>query len=443
MVAALTVLVKLAGMGKESLVAQAFGASAPLDAFLLALQIVGYLFTFVAGSLTAAFIPAYVRVRHERGGEEAGRLLGSVVLVIGGMGIAAALVLMACSGLLWQALGQRLGPEAGADIQTVFWILSAIPLLGCVSAVWGSTLNAHGQFAIPAAATLAIPLVTALAVALFAPQWGIVALAAGTTCGFAGEMAILGIGLRRQGVPLRPGWHGWNEPLRQIRDQAAPLLFGAALVNANPLVDQALAAALGPAGSVSALSYANKIPAAMQGILVISVGAVMLPHFSSQVALQDWRGVRATLRRWSLWLLLLTLPAMAALIGLSTIVVRLLFEHGQFTAADTQLVGQVQIFYLLQVPCYVVGMLGVRLLNALQGNRIVAAIGCVNVIVNVVGDLLLFRLFDRLGLPGIAGIALSTAVVYLISMLLIFTAIATRLRSLERENGERPINPRS
>ena len=118
---------------------------------------------------------------------------------------------------------------------------------------------------------------------------------------------------------------------------------------------------------------------------------------------------------------------------------RILFQHGQFTANDTDVVSQVQIFYLLQVPCYVVGVLGVRLLNALQGNRIVAAIGCVNVIVNVVGDLLLYRFFERLGLPGIAGIAFSTAVVYLVSMLLIFGAIGARLRNLER--GTSPGEP--
>ena len=128
-------------MGKESLVAHAFGASAPLDAYLLALQVVGYLFTVVANSLTAAFIPVYVRARHEHGANEATRLLGSVVLVIGGIGIAAALLLTASSGLLWQSLGGSLGPAAGTNIQTVFWLLSLIPLLGCVSALWGSALR--------------------------------------------------------------------------------------------------------------------------------------------------------------------------------------------------------------------------------------------------------------------------------------------------------------
>ena len=80
-----------------------------------------------------------------------------------------------------------------------------------------------------------------------------------------------------------------------------------------------------------------------------------------------------------------------------------------------------QALYFLQLPFYLVGILGVRLLSALGHNRTLLAISAVNVVTNLAGDWLLMK---WLGLPGIA---LSTSLVYAGSAALIWWAVKTKL----------------
>jgi putative peptidoglycan lipid II flippase len=101
--------------------------------------------------------------------------------------------------------------------------------------------------------------------------------------------------------------------------------------------------------------------------------------------------------------------------------VRILFERGSFTAKDTHVVSLVTAFFVLQIPFYVAGILGVRLLNALGMSRSILLICAANLVVNVLGNLLLMR---RL---GVAGIALTTSLVYLVSGAQVFFVIRREL----------------
>jgi peptidoglycan biosynthesis protein MviN/MurJ (putative lipid II flippase) len=66
-------------------------------------------------------------------------------------------------------------------------------------------------------------------------------------------------------------------------------------------------------------------------------------------------------------------------------------------------------------------MVGYRVLSAFDGNRTVLAIGVLNLLMNVGGNLLLMRCF------GVRGIALSTSLMYLMAALATLTAIRYKL----------------
>ena len=102
--------------------------------------------------------------------------------------------------------------------------------------------------------------------------------------------------------------------------------------------------------------------------------------------------------------------------------VRVVFERGSFNASDTRVVSVVTACFALQIPFYVAGILGVRLLNALGKGRSIMLICAANMLVNVFGNLILMRWM------GVAGIALSTSLVYLLSCVLVFYVILTELK---------------
>jgi putative peptidoglycan lipid II flippase len=191
------------------------------------------------------------------------------------------------------------------------------------------------------------------------------------------------------------------------------------------LVDQLMAAML-PGGSVSALNYGNRVVALPLGLAATALGTVAVPYFSSMVARGDWAEVRHTLGRYLRLIFAVTVPLTLILILASRPLVRLLFERGAFTAEDSQLVARVQSFYALQIPFYIAGIMVVRVISSMQANQILLWGAAINLSVNVILNYLLMKWL------GVAGIALSTSFVYLVSFLFCYTILNRRISKIER-----------
>ena len=208
---------------------------------------------------------------------------------------------------------------------------------------------------------------------------------------------------------LRPKWHGFDSNLRQVAGQYAPMLAGSFLMSGTWLVDQAMAAGL-PSGSVSALNYANNVIAFPILLAATALGTAVLPYFSGMIASEDWAGVRHTLGRYMWLVLCATVPVTILLVVFSEPLIRVLFERGSFTAQDTEVVARTSAFYALQIPFYIAGILVVRLISSLRANHILMWGAALNLLANISLNYLLMRWF------GVAGIAFSTSIVYLLSL---------------------------
>jgi putative peptidoglycan lipid II flippase len=188
-----------------------------------------------------------------------------------------------------------------------------------------------------------------------------------------------------------------------------------------------------PAGSVASLNYGNKLVGMATEIGSMALATAVLPHFSVMVARRDWSSIRRTLRVYVRLIVLTALPATVILILLSKAIVRILFERGAFTAADTSLVATIQVLYLLQVPFVMVGMLFVRLASSLQRNQILLWGAGITLPLNVVLNLTLMRWL------GVAGIALSTSLVFVVSCSYLVVVVQGALRIAERRYPQGPV----
>jgi len=110
--------------------------------------------------------------------------------------------------------------------------------------------------------------------------------------------------------------------------------------------------------------------------------------------------------------------------------VRVLFGRGAFTANDVKLVGRVQSFYALQIPFYLVSILVVRLISAVQRNRLLLWASAINLIINVTLNYVLMRWI------GVAGIALSTTLVYIFSSGYCYIAIMRQVSRRSSVDGK-------
>ncbi len=407
-VGGVTTLVKIAAAAKEMAVAYQFGTSDELDAFLIALLLPAFAVTLIGGSLNGALIPTYIQVREQEGQPAAQRMLSSIMVVSIGFLVVLSIILALTASYFLPLIASGFSAEKMAVTLSLYYGLLSTLVLSGVATTWGAILNAENRFALAAAAPVATSIATMCVVIVMAKYWGSYALVVGIVGGALIEAGVVGWGLIRAGVSLVPRWCGISPAIKQVLQQYAPMVAAAFLMSGTSLVSQSMAAMLGP-GDVSALSYGNKITSLIIGIVALTVSSAVMPHFSRMVAMEDWSGLRHTLLTYSRWLLACTLPVTVALIYYSEPVVAFVFQRGAFVAEDTQLVGQIQAMYLLQVPLYVVSMLFARLISALKEIKWFMWGNAINLSMYIVLTYVLMQRF------GVVGIALATSLMYLIS----------------------------
>ena len=430
-VATCAALVGFASTIKELVVARWFGRGDALDAFLIAFLMPSFLVNLVAGSFNAALIPTFVEVREREGKEAAQRLFSGVMVFSLALLVGVSILVGIFAPYFLPLLGSGFNPAKLMLTRRLLYGLLPFIALSGLAVAWTAILNAGENFGLPALSAILSPLSILAFLLLLGKAWGIFALVVGTVVGVALQAVLLGWLLRERGVRLEPRWYGWDPGLRKVIGQYAPMLAGALLMGSTELVNQSMAAMLEP-GSVAALNYARKVVTLFIVVGATPLGTAVLPYFSHMVATRDWSGCRHTLKTYSRSIVLVTVPLTLGLVAFSHPLIRILFQRGAFTAADTKIVSRVLAFLSLQIPFYILAQLGVRFISALKKNSVLMVIAGVNLVVNVIFNLVLMRY------EGVAGIALSTSLVYLVSCALVYASIARSLRgrgALEGAHG--------
>ncbi len=351
-----TLASRLLGVARDSLVAALLGAGPVADAFLAAYQLVNVVRrNLTEGGLSAALAPAWLHARASGGADAAaafaGRVLGTVSTVL----IAATALLALAMPLVITALAPGFaGREAlQLAIDNARLMLPYVAFAGPVT-VMMALLNVQGKFVLTAFSPLLfnLALIAVMAGVLMFPQGAADAgLVIAATVGIAGllQLAVLALGQGR-GIasPLRISF---DAGMRGFLGKAAPGMLASGAPQLL-MVAGAIIASASPS-AVSWLYFASRLVELPLGMVGAAIGAVLIPQMSR--ALQE--GDRAAMAHaQSRGLELgagLALPATIGLILLAEPIVRLLFEHGAFTAADTKNTASALAWLALGLPAHV------------------------------------------------------------------------------------------
>ena len=408
-VGSFTLLVKLAAIAKEVVVAHQFGAGDALDAFLIAFLLPSFAINVVAGSFNTSLIPTFIEIREREGREAAQQLFSNIMVFSTVLLIAVSAILGLTAPYVLPILGSGFVPEKLIQTCSLFYLLLPLLLISGLVTIWAAVLQAEERFALAAAAPVMSPVMTVVAILTFGSVLGIYALVIGIVGGSTLEAALLAWGLKQHGFSLIPRWHGMTPPTSQVVKQYGPMVAGAFLMSSTILVDQSMAAMLGP-GSVSLLSYGNKVVAFILGIAAVAMSTSIFPHLSRMVADQDWGSITGTMRTYLRLIFLVSIPASALLAYFSEPLVRVIFEGGAFTQMDTYNVARVQAMYVLQIAFYLSAILFARLISAMKGNWVLMCSAILSLPLNILLNYILMKYM------GVSGIALSTSVVYAFSL---------------------------
>jgi putative peptidoglycan lipid II flippase len=400
-------VVKTVAFGKDLVVASAFGASGVMDAFLIA-YLAPALAIYLLGSVPDALIPVYLRMRGEASPREVSRFLENflgrylVVLVVG------LTCLAAFSGPMVGFLARKLAPEhRELAVALSRWLLPFV-FFDALCQIWANLLQAHRKFALAAVSPAAIPLCVLGALVLGGARWGVGAMVAGTLAGSVLQAVVLARASRNVS---RIGWPRWDrggvDGGRLVRI-ALPLVAAEALVAVSSFVDGAMASQLGT-GSVSTLTFAEKIFSVVVMLATTALSQVLFPTFSEFAARGRIRELRAFFVRFGAGLSVAAVVAGGGMALVAEPLVRAMFERGAFGPEDTERVAAVLRFCVPQLPFLVIGVMANRALVSLERGHLLIGVTVLTCLANGILNWLFIRWF---GLPGIP---LSTAAVYLIS----------------------------
>ncbi len=408
-----TVLTQVGGFAKELTVAAWFGTGDAVDAFLIALLVPSFIVNLLAGSISASFLPTFIRVYRNRGVAGAQNVLTGVITGFLFFGLVLSATLIVFAPLYLPALCSGFSPEKLRLTRMILYALVPIILLKGLSTICAGVLNALDNFALAAILPILGPLSAIFFILSGGASLGIYALVIGTILGFGLEAVLISGAIIRRQFSLRPRLIDFDPDLRIVLGQFLPMVAGSILMGSTDLVDKGMAATLVP-GSVAALNYGNKIIAAVLTLATTAIGTAVLPYFTRMVSEKDWKNIRSILKSYLSLIFAVGILTAIIIYIFSDSIVNIIFQRGSFTAEDTTVVSAVQAYFAFQIPFYIGGIVVVRLISALRANHILMWGAAINLVVNIGFNILFIHYF------GLKGIALSTSFVYLISFLFLF-----------------------
>jgi putative peptidoglycan lipid II flippase len=352
-----TLASRLLGFVRDAMVAGLLGAGPVADAFLVAFQLVNVVRRLLTeGALNNALVPAWLSMNETKGPIAASAFAGRVLGTIS----AALIVATGAAGLLMPWIIIALAPGFAGEKTLRLAANDArlmLPYLAFAgpATVTMALLNAQRRFALTAFAPLLFnaALIVVMTVVI-AQRWDAsdAALAIAATVGIAGLLQLAILILRSRGsyfaTPLRVTF---DSEMRGFLAKAIPGM----IAGAGPqllIVAGAIVASTSPS-AVSWLYFANRLIELPLGIVGVAVGAVLVPELARTVRTEDRNAMTHAQSRGLELAVGLALPATLGLIALSEPIVRLLFEHGAFAAADTASTAHALVWLALSLPAQV------------------------------------------------------------------------------------------
>jgi putative peptidoglycan lipid II flippase len=400
---AATLLGRLLGLVRDIVVAYFFGAQADTDAFFLAYRIPYLLVLMVAGALTATFVPLFSYRLATGRKKEAWELsvnMGNIICVVL---IVVTVVLILLAPWIIPLVGFGFGPATADKAVFLFRILMIGFVFEGLTGLVIGMLNSLRRFALAAFAPAVGTVVTLVITVVFARSLGITALAIGSVIGWVAGLFVLFPGLRDQGIRYRPRID-WHDPaVREVGAMVWPILIGSAVGKVSIFSDQILGSML-EVGSISSLSYAEKLFQLPLGLFVAGITVPIFPLLSEQVAANAPDRVKATVGFSMRLMGFLMVPATVGIILLRYPIIGLILEHGKFTAADTTRTTWALLFLCLGLYVYAGRDTLTRVFYSYHDTRTPVKISVATVVVNI-GLSYLFMQF-----LGVGGLALGTTV---------------------------------
>jgi len=410
-----TSLSRVAGLVREIVAASYFGVTGPMSAFTIAFQVPNLIRSlFADAAIQAAFVPIFLEQLEKGNKKEAFRLASQLIFMVTLVLGAVTAVFVLAAPLLVPLFAPGFEGELLDLTITLSQLLFPILIMLGVTGMVVGVLNSYDRFAAFAISpffwNVAIIAVLVILAPAFDEDDRIYAYAIGILVGTAIQLAIPAWDLRN--TPFRMEWSfQWHlsPEVRKVLILMLPVTLSLGLINFNLVINSFFGTFVSDQAP-AAIDKAFRIYMLPQGIFSVAITTVVFPSLARFAAREQLDNLRATMANGMRQILLLLIPAAAAILVLSEPMTRLVYQRGEFDAQQTQVVAEALYWFAFSLPFNGLFLLMTRTFFSLQRPWVPTAIAGVNLVVTAVAAGLLYSPF------GVGGIVAATAIATIASV---------------------------
>jgi putative peptidoglycan lipid II flippase len=407
-----TGLSRIVGLGREVVAASFFGTGGPASAFTIAFQIPNLVSNlFANAALSAAFVPVFTDLIQQGRRREAFRLASNlfwILLIV--LGAVTAFFILAAGVIMPLFTGSTFNSQLDALTVGLSQILFPVVLILGLTGLLVGVLQSYDHFTIPAISPAVWNVVILILLVVLRPHFHggpehdghelyayAIAILIATFVQLLMALGALGrIDFRLQ---FSIDWH--DPRVRQVLILMLPVTIGLGIVNLDQLINSVFGTLVSKQAP-RAIDNAFRIYMLPQGLFSVAVATVLFPTLSRMASHRDTAGMRRAVGIGMRQINLLLIPAAAFMIALPKPIVRLVFERGQFGPESTHLVSIALFWFAFSLPFGGLNLLLTRTFFAVQRPWIPTRLAALNIVVDVIVSIALYKPF------GIAGLIIGT-----------------------------------
>jgi len=379
----ITMISRVLGLFRGTLVAYFFGASILTDAYYSAFKISNFFRQLLGeGALGNTFIPLYHKKKKEEGEERSKEYIFSVLNITFLFSFLVSILMIIFSSYIIDFIVVGFSDELKIVASRLLKIMSFYFLFISLSGMMGSILNNFGYFAIPASTSIFFNLSIISSAIWLTKYFDIDALAYGVLIGGILQFLVVFFPFLRLLKTYSLKIDFKDVYLKLLGIKLIPMLIGVFARQINTIVDQFFASFL-VAGSITALENASRIYLLPVGVFGVTISNVLFPSISKAAANNDKEGTNRSL---------------VLALNFSKDVIRLIFSYGKFNEEAVKITAECLLYYSLGLLFYVGVQLVSKAYYAMGDNKRPAKFSIIAIIMNIVLNYLFIKNFQHKGL---------------------------------------------
>ena len=420
MISIFTLISKGLGFLREVMIASKYGSGIETDTYFVAMTATVIIMGTLGSALNTTLIPIFSEIRGKGGKKAQRKHLNNILNIVVFITIILAILAFIFSPLLIKILAKGFeGEQFDAAVRLNRIGLPIIIFLG-ITYVFSGYLQSNQIFGPYAIMGIPYNFVFLIYLIFFSDGMPISILMLVSVAASSTQFLIQVPAVRHTGYRYSLNVNLFDPYIKKALILVFPVLIGSAVRQINAVIDKTLASEL-VEGSISALTYSNRISDMVITVFVMAITTVVFPMLSKAFSQGDNSEIKKIFNEGVNIILLITVPATIGMMLLSKPIVYLFFERNAFDSTATAMTSSALFYYSVGLIGSSLRMILNKVFYSFQDTKTPMINGAIAVILNVVLNLLFIRFMAH------DGLALATSISAIFTAVLLFVDLRKKM----------------